>query len=107
MNRQDVSPAGLCSGTAWHMASVSPLLLPSFMTTKCTGGCLLTQPDLLTFRPDANFLQGVYGTTKGTDVLHWQESAINPPKTHKQRDINTITAAAGFNATVEIKLGVP
>lgn len=44
--RQDASPAGLCSGTAWHTASVLPLLLPSFMTTKCTGGCLLTQRDI-------------------------------------------------------------
>lgn len=52
--RQDASPAGLCSGTAWHIASVSPLLLPSFMTTKCTGGCLLTQLDLLC--PDANYV---------------------------------------------------
>lgn len=40
-------------------------------------------------------------------VLHWQESAINPPKTHKRRDINAITAAAGFNTAVEIKLSVP
>lgn len=35
--RQGVSPVGHCSGTAWHMASVLLLLLPSFLITRCSG----------------------------------------------------------------------
>lgn len=40
--RQGNSPVGHCSGTAWHIVSVLLLLLPSFLTTKCSGKCSLT-----------------------------------------------------------------
>lgn len=37
--RRGGSPAGLCSGTAWHTASALLLLLPSSLITRCTGEC--------------------------------------------------------------------
>lgn len=38
--RQADSPAGHCSGTAWHTASVLLLLLPSSVITRFTGECV-------------------------------------------------------------------
>lgn len=103
--RQDASLAGLCSGTAWRTASVSPLLLPSFMITKCTGGCFLTQRDLLIyFARDANFVEGFYGAM-ATDVLQWQGRAISTRKTLQQHDISN-NCSGWFNHH-HIKIGVP
>lgn len=48
--RQGNSPVGHCSGTAWHIVSVLLLLLPSFMTTKCSGKCSLTHRGHLILR---------------------------------------------------------
>lgn len=53
LTRRGDSRVGHCLGTAWHIASVLLLSLPSFMITRFTGECmsLLTQQCCLIFRP--------------------------------------------------------